>query len=279
LHDIEEDQDPPPEETNMKTILTGALLLLAAAPAAVQAQAWVQPEGKGRVITSVIYSRSDKGFDQNGDVIDINDYDQLQAYFNGEFGLTDDLTLLVTPSVRSIDVENEPFRSDTGFQFLDVGARYRVAQSDSTVFSLQAKGRLSIDSFRDQLAQVSGQGNELQLRGQVGHGFKLGSQNSFASVDAGYNFRSKDPPNEYVVDLAIGTDLSPSFMVIGNLYNTFSDSRGNNGFGSYRYHNVILSGVYDVSDSVSLQLGGIATVAGRNALRERGVIAGFWVHF
>lgn len=249
------------------------------APGILHAQAWVQPEGEGRVITSIIYSHSDKGFDGDGDVIDINDYSQWQAYFNGEYGVTDDLTLLLTPSLRSIEVENEPFRSETGFQFLDVGARYRVADLGDTVVSLQALARIPAETYRDELAQVSVQGVGLDLRAQVGHGFQMGGRNSFASISAGYNFRGGDSPNEFRADLAAGTEVSPNFMILGNLYNTISDGRGSNGFPSYRYHNVMLSGVYEVSDDLSLQLGGLATVAGKNALRERGIIAGFWYNF
>lgn len=261
----------------LRTLLLASALV--AMPGAACANGWPQPRGEGRVISSLIYSESPRGFDGRGNVVDIDEYRQFQLYLNGEYGLTDDLTLLLTPSFRSIEVENQPERDATGLQFLDVGARYRVAGRGNTVVSVQAKTRIPLETFRDTLGQVSIQGVELDLRGQVGHGFTMAGLNSFAIAEAGYTFRGDDPPNEFDLDLTLGARVAPRVMVIGNLYNTFSDGRGRNGFPSYRYHNLLLSGVYDVTDTVALQLGVLATIDGKNALRERGLVAGLWVRF
>ncbi|WP_158703009.1 hypothetical protein [Allosphingosinicella vermicomposti] len=256
-----------------------SVLGLATLPAALQAQAFVQDQGEGRVIITGLYSNSDKAFDDNGNVYDINNYRQAQVYFNFEYGATDDLTLLLTPSLRDINIKNEPQRNETGFQFVDLGARYRIAEIGSTHISLQGKVRIPIDPFRDTLGQVSSEGMEFDLRAQVGHGFGISGHDAFVIGDAGYTFRGDDPPNEFHADIIFGFRPTPRTLLMANLYNTFSDGPGDDEFRSYRYHNLFLSGVYDINDTVSLHLGGLMTLDGKNALRERGLLLGAWIHF
>lgn len=261
-------------------IRSALFLSIAAAPGGALAQGFVMEEGEGRVIITGIYSVSDKGFDGDGNVIDIDDYRQGQIYFNGEYGLTDDLTLLFTPSLRTIEIENQPERDETGFQFLDFGARYRVGQIGyNTHISLQGRVRIPVDTYRDDLAQVSIDGTGVDLRGQVAHSFNIAGNDAFVIADAGYNFRSDDPPNEFKADFIAGYRPVPRFLILANLYNTWSDGRGSNGFPSYRYHNLHLTGVYDINDTWSIQAGGLLTLDGENALRERGLILGAWVRF
>lgn len=264
----------------LKRIAGQAILLTALAlPSSALAQGFVMEKGEGRVIATGIYSVSDKAYDENGDVYDINDYRQAQIYLNGEYGLTDDLTLLFTPSFRDISIENEPERDETGFQFFDIGARYRVAELENTHFSVQAKVRIPADTFPDELAQVRIQGTGVDLRGQVAHSFALGGRDAFVIADVGYNFRSDDPPNEFKADFIFGYRPAPPVLLLANLYNTWSDGAGSNGFPEYRYHNLMLSGVYDVNDTWSLHLGGLFTLDGKTALRERGVVGGVWFRF
>lgn len=265
-----------PKTTILKALSAAVALCV---PAAAHAQAFVQEKGEGRVIISGIYSVSDKAFDNKGHVVDINDYRQAQVYFNAEYGLTDDLTLLFTPSLRDINIKNEPQRNETGFQFVDFGARYRIAEIGSTHVSLQGKVRIPVEPYRDTLAQVSTEGTEFDLRAQVGHGFQIGGHDAFVIGDAGYTFRGKAPPNEFHADVIFGYRPAPRFLLLANLYSTFSDGKGRDGFPSYRYHNLFLSGVYDINKTVSLHLGGLMTLDGKNALRERGLLIGAWVHF
>jgi hypothetical protein len=58
-------------------------------------------------------------------------------------------------------------------------------------------------------------------------------------------------------------------------FNTFSVGHT----ADHREHKAEVSVVYDLTQSLSVQLGGIATVAGENALRERGVVTALWVRF
>ena len=249
-----------------------AALAVSAGPAA--GQAFTQPQGEGRVITSVLYSHSDRAFDDRSQSSTIPDYDQLNVYFLGEYGLTDDLTILATPSIRLVDVRGAP--DSHGLGYTDVGARYRVAHDGNALFSVQGLVRIPGQTRQDRLAQVGQTGFEYDLRGQGAVTFGAGS---FAIVEGGYRWRAGDPPNEAHVDATIGLRASPRLWFIANSYNTISDGSGQGVFRRFRYHNLYVSTAYDVSRHVTLQFGALGTVAGRNALRERGLFGGLWYRF
>ncbi|RZL84215.1 MAG: hypothetical protein EOP66_03105 [Sphingomonas sp.] len=260
----------------IQTWLAGgaAAVILAAWAGPAAAQAFTQDEGHGRVITSLLWSTSNKGFDDDGKVVDIADYQKTEVYFLAEYGLTDDLTLLVTPSLRNVSVDSGS--DSSGFGYTDVGARYALVRSGGLVISAQGLARFPGQKRRDVLAQVGSTDMEYDLRGQAGYSFSTGS---FAILEGGYRLRSGEPPNAFNIDATLGIRAAPRLLLLASSYNTISDGRGRGVFAPYRYHNVYLSGAYDVSRHVTVQLGVSGTVAGRNALRERGLVGGVWYRF
>lgn len=252
----------------------GVAVLLAAGAGPAAAQAFTQEKGHGRVISSLLWSASDKGFDDDGKVVDIADYRKTEVYFLAEYGLTDDLTLLVTPSLRDVSVDGGS--DSSGLGYTDVGARYALVRSGGLVVSAQGLARFPGQKRRDVLAQVGSTDMEYDLRGQAGYSFGAGS---FAILEGGYRLRSGEPPNAFNIDATLGIRAAPRLLLLASSYNAISDGRGRGVFAPYRYHNVYLSGAYDVSRHVTVQLGVSGTVAGRNALRERGLVGGLWYRF
>lgn len=109
----------------MKQIgLLGSMLCLC-----VSSPAWADPytraKGEGRVIINGIHSGSSKAFDDNGDSQNIPDYNQDHLYITGEYGVTDDLTVVVAPSLQRI--KQDGYKSHSGLGYTDVGVKYRVA--------------------------------------------------------------------------------------------------------------------------------------------------------
>lgn len=254
----------------------GALALLAASPA--WASAWTQKKGETQVFLTGVYSNSDKGFDANGNVVEIDDYQKNEVYLLIEHGISDDLTVIANPSYRHVGIEGRD--DDTsGLGYTELGARYRLGHGDRWVASVQGSIRIPGERRRDSLAQVGSTDTEYDLRGLVGGSFKLGAMDGFFDIQGGYRLRDGDAPNEWRGDVTLGIRPASKVQVIGQVFNTWSDGRGRGIFPSYRYHNAQLNLVYDVSDRVSLQLGGLATLGGRNALRERGATAGVWLRF
>lgn len=249
-----------------------ALALNDAGPAA--AQAFTQPQGHGRVIVSTLGSGSDRAFDDAGNAADISHYDQLQVYVLGEYGVTHDLTLLLTPSYRSVSVRGQP--DSDGLGYTDVGARYRIAHDSRFVVSVQGLVRIPGQTRRDVLAQIGQIDAEYDLRAQGAFTFGGGS---FVIAEGAYRLRAGDPPDDVHLDATLGIRAAPRLLLLANSYNTISNGSGRGVFRRYRYHNAYASAAYDVSRSLTLQFGGYGTLAGRNALRERGLFGGVWFRF
>ena len=258
---------------NLSAAMAGAVL--SASPA--QAGPWTMPKGEGRTIVTTIYSHAGKSFDASGNSFDAPDYDQLMAFFHTEYGLTDDITLIADPSVRRIEIENAG--DSVGLGTTELGARFRLYHNDRFVLSVQATGFVPGTSRGSRVAQIGSNDAQADGRIQLGYGFTLGKVSGFASAEGGYRLRSADPPNEFHGDATLGVHASERILLIGNLFNTWSDGRGRNGYPSYRYSNLYAGGVVDVTHRVSFQLGALGTVSGRNALRERGLYSGLWLKF
>lgn len=254
-----------------------AAVLTALSPAAAHASAWTQPQGQGQIIVTGVYSNSDKGFDTDGDSVDIDDYTKIEAYALIEYGVTDDLTVMATPSFSHVEVDSGD--ETTGLGYTEIGARYRLAHGGSGVLSVQGSFRIPGKKRRDSIAQIGATDSEIDLRALAGTGFKLGSREGFLDVQGGYRIRNGGPPNEFRLDATIGLRPAEKLLVLAQSFNVRSDGDGRGIFTRYRYSNLYLSAVYDVDPKWSIQFGGLATVSGRNALRERGLLAGLWRKF
>ena len=249
--------------------------VVAATPAL--AGAWTQPQGAGQVIVTGIYSHSGKGYDGGGHVADIADRTKAEAYFLAEYGVSDDLTLMITPSFSHVSVQGGD--DSTGAGYTELGGRYRLGGSGTSVFSVQGSLRIPGTKRRDSLAQIGSTDSEIDLRALAGTSFKIGGHDGFADIQAGYRIRNGQPPNEYRIDATLGFRPVPQLLLLAQSFNVVSDGAGRGVFGKYRYHNLYLGTVYDLSAKWSVQLGGLMTLDGENALRERGAFTGLWYRF
>ena len=85
-------------------------------------------QGEGRIIIDGIYPDRPNQYDDSGHIVHLQDYTQYDIYAVGEYGLTDKINILVTPSFRSVDVQN-PSSHSTGLGYT-VGLHVRKKFSD-----------------------------------------------------------------------------------------------------------------------------------------------------
>ena len=265
---------------SLKSTLGAAALsattLLVPMPIQAQDGAYIEPPATGQVIATFYYSNSESGFDADGDRVDIPDYRKLELYVLAEYTVTDEVTLVFTPSVRDIAVEG-PDNDASGLGYTDLGLRYRFAETQNSSLAIQATARIPGEGRDDLRAQVVSTDPEYDFRLRGFHGFTLDGDSGFLDLQGSYRFRAGAPPNEFHTDVTIGYRPVPSLLLMAQSFNTISDGRGD--LQSYRFHNVQLSAVKQIANGVSLQLGWISTVAGKNALRERGAFGGVWISF
>ena len=115
-------------------------LLTAAGPAF--AGAWTLPEGQGQLIITATGTQADQSFDHDWVAHKTPRYRKLDLPFLFEYGATEDLTTIVSPSLQHVDIA-APFDAErTGLGYTEFGGRYRMLHGKDWVFSAQGTMRI-----------------------------------------------------------------------------------------------------------------------------------------
>jgi hypothetical protein len=253
-----------------------AAALLALGEGAGHAGAWVLKKGKGQAIANVLYTKSTHGFDAKGHPVPIPHYNKMEAGILVEYGITEWLTGMIQPGARVAWIGDPVAESTAGPGYQEIGARARLWSDKNSVVSVQALGRMPGAHDSHNAAEVGNTDPELDLRALGGRSFDIGTWKAFVDGQLAYRIRYEEPPSEYRVDLTFGFRPDPALLFMIQSFNTIADGSAKEPFFNQREHKVQLSAVWDFHPQWSVQFGGIGTVAGANALRERGIVAGLW---
>jgi len=243
------------------------------------AGAWTQEEGKGELIVTTTAMQANRVFTSGSALRPIPAYTKAESQALIEYGVTGWLTAMIGPSLQHVDIA-PPFGAvRDGLGYTDLGLRAKVWSNDSTVVSVQGLARLPGTEDRTNVAAIGYTDPELELRGMIGHSFKVETLPSFVDVQVAQRFRLGGPPDEFRADATFGIRPVEKWLLLAQSFNVISEGAGTWGFGSFAYHKLQLSAVYALTPTLSLQLGAYSTYWGRNALQENGMVAGAWVKF
>ncbi|MEX6507072.1 hypothetical protein [Jiella sp. M17.18] len=247
--------------------------LLPVSPSPALAGAWTLSAGRGQAIVTGLYSGATAAFDERGGSVDHPDFAKGTVSGRVEYGLTDRVTILGSGEIGSERDGDLPF-ARPAMSEAAIGARVRMYDRDGFVASAQLSG----------LVEPSGDGRHLdwsqptlEPRLLAGYGFQIGGMPAFVDAEAGYRYRTGTAPDEIRIDLTVGLRPWPDVLILAQSFSTISAGGGT--AGRYDYHKAEGSVVYDVSKRWSLQAGVFATVAGTNALKERGLVTALWYRF
>jgi hypothetical protein len=255
-----------------------AIALLAAASPALGG-AWTMPRGGGQVTLSATVSQAVEAYDGAGRRQETPRYRKAEAQALFEFGLTDDLTLMLGPGFQHVDIAPPTDASRTGFGYNEFGARYRFLHGTDWVLSGQALVRAPGTFDTANPAAIGYTGMEYDLRLLFGKSLSLAGRPAFIDLQVAQRFRAGAPPDELRIDGTVGVTVAPRWMLLAQSFNVISEGSGSAPFTSYHYSKLQLSAVYEVAKDWSVQFGGFVTVAGRNALQENGLVAGLQYRF
>lgn len=262
-------------KTTIITLISAGILFTGGQGAAL-AGAWVMEAGQGQTLVNVLYTKSTHGFDADGNMETIPVYNKMEAGILMEYGINEWLTGMIQPGARVASVGDPINERTAGPGYQELGFRARVWSNKDSVWSLQAVGRIPGEHDPENAAEIGNTDPELDLRALYGRNFKLGSWGAFFDGQLAYRVRFEEPPSEFRIDLTLGVRPHPNLLLLAQSLNTIADGSAEGVFFDQREHKVQLSAVYDFMPQWSVQFGGIATVAGANALAERGVIGGLW---
>ncbi|MEE2950781.1 MAG: hypothetical protein VYD57_05930 [Pseudomonadota bacterium] len=243
-----------------------------------QAGAWTQEAGHGQAIVTGLYSASEDGFDTAKTGLE-TDYTKGTVSLFLDYGLLDGLTLTAAAEMGAEQFGALPL-ARPGLTKTQAGARMRLHRSDRLAMTAGiAVIAEDAHGAADRLVDTFGwDAPMLEARWSGGVNFAVLNRSAFAEVSLGYRYRIGEGPDEVVADATIGAHLAERWMLIAQSFSTIST-----GFerpeADYAFHKAQGSVVYRLNKRWSVQAGAFATVAGHNALKERGVITALWYDF
>jgi hypothetical protein len=252
---------------------------LTALSTAAFAGAWTLNTGQGVAIVTASASQSDKAFDGKSSLQSIPRYSkgELQALL--QYGASDWLTLIFSPSMQHVAIGGPFDVQRTGSGYTDVGGRMRLLEGNSWVVSAQTTFRIPGTFDKSNLAAIGYTEPEVDIRGLVGYSFAAGAWPAFVDIQVGQRFRLGGPPNELRADVTFGLEPHDRWLLLMQSFNVMSEGAGSWGYPSYSYSKLQLSAVFALTPALSFQLGGYTTYSGRNALQENGLMLGSWFKF
>jgi len=236
------------------------------------------PPGTGEIITTTFFSGTTRAFDARKKVIPVRSYQKFEIGTYIDYGVTDWLTLVATPSIDRIHT-GEP-RTAMGIGDSAIGARMALYQAPGVAISMQGLVRppltLQIDPATRTFTHATSWGGELRLL--FGYATAVFTYGSFINLELGYRWNDKITPDEWRADLTLGLHATPQMMLL--LQDFIAISNGRSAVNpSYFWEKLAFSGVYALNPAWSVQAGGFVTIAGRNAGQEIGPFAGLWYRF
>lgn len=252
------------------------------------AAAWTLEDGQWQIITTVSAERADRAFDSSGRSVDRPSFEKYSARALVEYGMTNWLTLLVEPGFERVAIdmpagkETEQGLNSTGF-----GGRLRLYNGKKYIASVQGTfyvpGQLrttettvlSYGSFDADARLLLGGGGSLKLASM--------QRPYFWDLEVAYRWRSHEPANELHADFTAGLQLQERLQLLGQSFNIASamgqTAEARKIFPPFYLCKVQFSGVYKVTDRVSVQVGGFRDLTGRNIIEEEGVFSALWLKF
>jgi hypothetical protein len=243
------------------------------------AGAWTLDAGTGQLLVTSTAMQASTLFSTGSVLQPISHYNKDESQALIEYGVTNWFTAMIAPSLQHVDIDPPFAGARSGLGYTDIGGRARIWSDASWVMSGQVTFRIPGTYDYTNPAAIGYTDPEVDLRGLVGYSFKAGTLPAFVDVEVAQRFRIGGPPDEFRTDLTFGIHPADKWLLLAQSFNVTSEGAGTWGYGSFGYYKLQLSAVYEVTTSLSLQLGGYSTYWGRNALQENGLVVGAWYKF
>lgn len=251
------------------------------------AGAWTLPRGAGQAIITSLYYTVDERFDDSGARVRQPRFTKFDTEAYVQYGVTDDVTAGVQASLQHLtaDTGQGGSQSSTGLGPTDLFVRGRLWHGPYSVVSLQ--GLVKLPNPNRSAAPALGFGQtDVELRLLGGHSGHLGPATYFVDLEGALRKRFSDPADQARVDVTVGLRPRRDWLLMLQSFNAIGLGNASgppqvvqtNGLNARR-HQLELSVVLNVTDSVGLQAGALRDVAGRDSGAGWGAIGGLWLQF
>lgn len=260
-----------------------------------RAGAWLWPEGKGQVIVTTTFANARNAYDATGRLIQTPSYRKFETRAYVEHGVTDwlnfvaeagylnfrgapvptlePLSLLIAQAKAGLPlwVETPSGARYEGFGIGSAGVRLKLFTYGDYIFSVESSIRAASRDARRFLDMRDAV--QVDARFLIGRPYTVFGMAGF--VDAQFGYRSRGQNGDEVrVDITAGVRPLDRLMLMAQSFSAFSPRGGVATLVAAQKFQV--SAVYDVTPSLSVQLGGVTALSGVNSPAERGVISALW---
>jgi hypothetical protein len=273
--------------------LCGGLL-----PFSAHAGAWLQPEGKGLLISQFFMSESDTVTDIHGQKRDQEPYRQWGQSLYGEWGVHQQVTLgasmnLIHAQQHQIATGNDGHAS--ALTDVNLFARYGILREGAHRLSVQFATQLPRTHFNTQELALGNPNAEYELALQYGHSTSIAwdaghAWNAFIDAHLGYRMRASTPDDQWRMMLTAGVSPWEEWQFLIQSFATLRTDRSTPPAGvgagftqsnadDYDQLRLQASAVWKLSEAWALQAGYFHDVYGRNFGQAQGVLFGVWREF
>jgi hypothetical protein len=253
-----------------------ALALGGAVPHPASAGAFLLEPGRWQVITTYRLSTSSSKYDSNGQRMAEKRYGKSEAASLIEYGFDRDLTLLMSPSFRSVRAQGPPDNVGVNIGALELGARWRIYDEGPQIVSFQALTRVPARSnplFLDE--------NSAKTELRLGYGRSdLLFRGRDAFLDTGLVWAKRAEPwrDELRADVTLGWQRwSGRLVLLQWFYSAYPGAPGESRLP--QQFKIEGSTVSRLGAGWSLQVGTFVSRGGVSTRYERGSLIGLWRKF
>ena len=242
------------------------------------AGAWTLERGQMQVISGFTVSGASKSFDDAGKPTQDVLFSKMFIQNSIEYGLTDAVTLFAAPEYVTVHAAAKG-QAITRSRDTAVEAGVRILLlSRIGMLSIQASAKTA-DAFDMTVSANQAAGRQAELRLLYGRPYTLFGDHGFIDLQVAERWISRPRPNEMTIDATLGLWLRPGTQAMFQSFNTISGGGGSAPYASYRMHKLEFSLMQQVSDSWSLQIGGLISPFGQNTVAEQGFAVSIWSRF
>jgi protein XagA len=259
-----------------------------------RAGAWLWPEGKGQVIVTTTFANARNAYDASGRLIQTPSYRKFETRAYVEHGVTDwlnfvgeasfmsfrgspnpgdHLNLLIEEAKAGLPLSGRgpPGARYEGLGLGSVGARLRLFTYEDYIFSFEMSLRGASQDARRFLDMRDP--TQIDARFLMGRPFSLFGMSGFMDTQVGLRTRGQNG-DEIRMDFTAGIRPVDRLMLMAQSFSAFAPRGGVATFVAAQKFQ--LSAVYEVTPSISLQLGGVTALEGVNSPAERGIVSALW---
>ena len=265
-------------------LCAAAMLLLALQDPPAAASAWNEPQGEGLFIAEYTFTGGSRYFNGTGRLSPAAAYAKHEGFGYLEYGVTDWLMAVIKPDAVATSIEtpagpSTPAARYDGLGSSEVGAQLHLLAYGPALLAAQATFRLPATTAQTNPALVGNTSRDIDARILAGISFTVAGLPAFLDAQAAYRFRSSGAPDEWHADLTLGLRPLPKLLLLLQSTTTVPTSSGTPWFPASLYTKLGAALVYDLTPRWSIELGLFQTLAGIDALRERGILTAVWYRF